>query len=259
MRNFQPLRRLPHYSRALGFLALPALLFYLLVTISALPGVPGIFIESITASLSPGVAQVRIGYFGICIRRTGTDADIALKCMSSRKAFNDMLLSSSSNGTSDMTGKLLLLSSSIRSSVFAGSPAIFPGAGLLFLMSLLILIPLEVIARPPRKLRPSTVLMLNHLIISGFWLSVAWSFAAAVSVVQAFRAQQELLSFDGFDGISVQLSVVVQVLQWTAFAFSLLFAGGVTALRVSKIGRAPSPDELEHKHSFPVELPSAAI
>jgi len=79
-----------------------------------------------------------------------------------------------------------------------------------------------------------------------------------MSVVQAVRAQQELLSFDGFDGISVQLSVVVQVLQWTAFAFSFLFAGGVTALRVSKIGR-PNPDELEHKHSFPVELPSAAI
>lgn len=37
----------------------------MLATISALPGVPGIFIENIQSDLGSGKVEVRLGYFGI--------------------------------------------------------------------------------------------------------------------------------------------------------------------------------------------------
>ncbi|TGO61266.1 hypothetical protein BOTNAR_0131g00120 [Botryotinia narcissicola] len=240
------IRGLPQYRRAVGFLALPALLFYMLAAIAALPGVPGIFIETIQTDLGTGSLEVRVGYFGTCLRRTGSDADIKLQCSTTHKGFSDILIESS-NSTSNATEKLLVFASGMQRDVFVGSPSFFPGAGLLFLISVLLLIPLEIATRPPARLTPKTVLFLNHAIIMLFWFTAAWSFAGALSIVEVVRSQQELLTLDGSNNITVKVGVAVQFLQWTAFIFTFVFASGVTTLKMTHEPRLLNPDEMAAK------------
>ncbi|ESZ97192.1 hypothetical protein SBOR_2448 [Sclerotinia borealis F-4128] len=239
-------RGLPQYKRAVGFLAFPALLFYLLASIAALPNVPGIFIENIQTDLGSGYVEVRLGYFGTCLQRSGSDADIKLQCAITRKGFSDMLIEDS-NGTSNATEKLLVFASGMQRDVFVGSPSFFPGAGLLFLISLLLLIPIELTTRPPAKFKPSTVLFLNHAIIMLFWFTAAWSFAGALSIAEVVRSQQELLILHGSDNITVKIGVAVQFLQWTAFVFTFVFAGGVTTLKMTHEPRVLNLEEILDK------------
>ncbi|KAG4028036.1 hypothetical protein MFRU_024g00070 [Monilinia fructicola] len=242
-----PIRGLPQYKRAVGFLALPALLFYLLATISALPGVPGIFIENIQSDLGSGKVEVRLGYFGTCLRRTSSDADIKLQCTTTRKGFSNVLTEHSNETLHNATENILAFASGMQRDVYVGSPSFFPGAGLLFLLSILLLIPLELTTRPPAKFKPSTVLFLNHATIMLFWFAAAWSFAGALSISEVVMSQQELLILDGSNNITVKIGVVVQFLQWTAFAFTFIFAGGITSLKMTREPRILNPEEMAAK------------
>lgn len=192
---------------------------------------------------------------GTCIQRTGTDSDIALKCLPAHKTFNDDLLQSSSNATYTSSVNLLSFALRTRRHIFVGTPAVYPIAGVLFLISLLLLIPLELSSRAPSPPKPKTMLLLNHGIITLFWASVAWSFAGAISVVQAIRAQQEILIVGGRDDLNVQMGVVVQFLQWTAFVASFVFAAGITGTRVTRGERRLNEDEVEYKKDTDSDIP----
>lgn len=184
---------------------------------------------------------------GTCLRRTGSDADMKIQCTTTRKGFSDILMGSSNGTLSNATEKLLAFASMMQRDVFVGSPSFFPGSGLLFLISVLLLIPLELTTRPPAKFKPSTVLFLNHLTIMLFWFATAWSFAGALSIVEIVRSQQELLILDGSNNSVVETGVVVQFLQWTAFIFTFIFAGGVTALKMTHQPRILNPEEISAK------------
>ncbi|KAF7865810.1 hypothetical protein EAF04_005975 [Stromatinia cepivora] len=114
----------------------------LLTAIAALPGVPGIFLENIQADLRDWQCQVRVGYFGmlslgsvmkncrlanyekgICLPRTGSDADKKLQCATTQERFSDILIQNS-NSTSNATKKLLVFASGMQRNSFAGALSI---------------------------------------------------------------------------------------------------------------------------------------
>lgn len=149
-------------------------------------------------------------------------------------ALSTMIPATAKSSTKDVVNNLLEFASNMQHRIFVGSPAFFPGAGLLFAASLLLLIPTECCMGRLKKKSTSLVLFCSHITITTFWLAAAWAFASALATIQAVMAQEELVKFTGCTDVKMDMGIAVQCLQWAAFLLTALFAAGMTALRIKQ-------------------------
>lgn len=200
---------------------------------STSPGIPDIFVVSLIPNTTAPIS-IRIGFFGIC----ASDGTNSTRCQSSARwtppsalVANLFPLSLTNTTTAStlserdalaLSETALALQSSILASPLAGCVVLF-AAGVAFL-----LVFRREKARHARQnvdeerrryrwSRRATYVCL--------WLHAALLFAAALAATTTMNALEFVSSAPGMveGGVEIQRGVSMMVLQWMAFAFSLVF------------------------------------
>ncbi|KAL1856293.1 hypothetical protein VTK73DRAFT_8405 [Phialemonium thermophilum] len=219
-------------------LAVPIVLFEALSLsgcVSTSPSLPDLYIVSFVRNTTTPPTELRFGYMGIC----GSD-NHTLHCRASVGRSVDALFPSlfpDLNGTH--TGKqkaaaaqrvadvkaLLQTARTLQSKVFV---PLLAGAGVFFLVGLLSLPLLRRITRHPEKAQRvgGKFRLVTQACLA---LSAVLAFTASLATSQAAGALQfsTLVSAPGTH-IAARPGVALQVMQWLAFAFTLVFAAAVS-------------------------------
>ncbi|KAK1835324.1 Ca2+ regulator and membrane fusion protein Fig1-domain-containing protein [Podospora conica] len=206
---------------------------------STSPGIPEIFVVSLVPNTTLP-ASIRIGFFGIC----ASDGTGSTRCQSSARdtppatlAANLFPLSLSNTTTTPTTvisapdalalsETALALQSRILASPLAGCVVLF-AAGAIFLLVFrrekARHVRQGVTEGAPvderRRLRWS-----RRATYVCLWVHAALLFAAALAATTTMNALEFVSSAPGMvEGVEIQRGVTMMVLQWMAFAFSLVF------------------------------------
>ncbi|KAF2679530.1 hypothetical protein K458DRAFT_408135 [Lentithecium fluviatile CBS 122367] len=220
-------------------LAVPSFVFFALSLtgcVSTSSGIPDIF----TAKIANGVntttstiLEVRIGYFGICVSFVGR-----LDCLPSAGKTSGALLRSLNASTYNVTISasesmdMLDLALVIQTKIFI---CLFVVAGLLYTLGVLSLFVLkrsftaqqdERITRRRYTIRGASLALL--------WISTAFTLASALSVNQMTSALDYITDVNSTSRFRITGRKTLNVLQWLAFAFTLLFVLGVSSIFTRK-------------------------
>ncbi|TAQ89253.1 hypothetical protein B7494_g2413 [Chlorociboria aeruginascens] len=189
---------LPIYHVVLIALASFAILFYILTFVGCISsGTPGIFLEAIEADVSGSSTEIRIAYFG----------ELTIP-------------------------NLLTYAHHVEQNIYVGTPCFFPGAGIIFAISLILLYPRAYVNNPEKETKELTKLIINSSTIASLWLSTAWAFSGAVSALNVVRAHQQVSDYDRT--VTVDTGAALQFLQWVAFVLTFFFSAGITILDITK-------------------------
>jgi hypothetical protein len=203
--------------------------------ISTSPSLPDLYIVSFSKNAT-SFPEVRLGYFGICAGSNGTISHCQATARSSADALFPTLFpdlnstGTKSNPTASPTDVKTLLSAALvlQSQIFI---PILAGSGLLFLAGLVLLVLLKRNITNPNPDKPRTGELLRLGTMGSLCLSTALSFTASLSTSETAGALQysALLSAGGAGDSQVLIKpgMALQVLQWLAFGFTLLFTMSV--------------------------------
>ncbi|KAK3942555.1 Ca2+ regulator and membrane fusion protein Fig1-domain-containing protein [Diplogelasinospora grovesii] len=217
-------------------LVIPIVLFQALSLagcVSTSPSIPGLYIVSLqTAKNTSTPVQVRLGYFGIC---GGAGNESTFKCQSSSGQSADTvaanlfsLPSAPANGTksntttssTDEVKNLVATALDLQSQIFI---SILAGAAVLFFLGLIFLALLkrDIVNPNPDKPRHSAIIKKGTFGL--LYLSTALAFTAALATSETAGALQYSSTASSNSTILIKPGISLQVLQWMAFGFSLLF------------------------------------
>ncbi|KAI0973454.1 Ca2+ regulator and membrane fusion protein Fig1-domain-containing protein [Xylaria arbuscula] len=241
------------------------ILFYVLALTGCLsdsPGIPNIFLLNIH-NRGENTTQVRVGYFGelfgnfskgpclipntgICINTPGD-----IHCLSSiGKDTKTITQDLSHNGLSISSniGTLLSVALTIQSSIF---PCLMAAAGVFFLVGLVALMLLKRSFKKPNPRKPLRPKLFRTATMLFGGTATALAIASAVATTETANALGFAASTSaiGNDTISLSPGIALQVLQWLAVAFSVLFQLSLTQMfkvegRINAVGTLPMPGSM---------------
>ncbi|KAF1847282.1 uncharacterized protein K460DRAFT_414062, partial [Cucurbitaria berberidis CBS 394.84] len=226
-------------------LSICALLFYALALtgcISQSPGVPNIFLLEIKGIRGGNstAAEVRVGYYGICIQMSNQTT-----CQVSSGKTTDAILQfkntppPSSTTESNGLASIISLTLAIQSKII---PALIAGAGVLFTISLFVVVLLNRDFKQIGKSNPTRAKrrqVLRKALFATLWPSVAFSLASAMSVHQTTSALAYITRAEA-STIEITAGTTLNVLQWLAFASSALFAVATLGISSTQHQTIPS-------------------
>ncbi|KAK3902449.1 Ca2+ regulator and membrane fusion protein Fig1-domain-containing protein [Staphylotrichum tortipilum] len=226
-------------------LIIPIIVFHALSLtgcLSTSPAIPNIYIVSLRSN-STGTngtetpVQARIGYFGICgIDTTGTRCEPATGKSATTLATNlfpalqnTTTSSSSSNTTRHATEVTTLLTTALdlQSRIFI---SVLAGGGVLFLLGLPALFLLHRDARSPARFdKPRRSVIIRRATYGLLAGSAALAFAAALATTQAASALEYAAAgvTSGKGEVVIKAGRTLQVMQWLAFGFEVVFVGAM--------------------------------
>lgn len=198
---------------------------------STSPGIPDIFVVSLIPNTTAPIS-IRIGFFGIC----ASDGTNSTRCQSSARWTHPSTLVANlfplslTNTTTTisepdalaLSETALALQSRILASPLAGCVVLF-AAGVAFLL---------VFRREKARHARQNVdeerrryRWSRHATYVCLWVHAALLFAAALAATTTMNALEFVSSAPGMveGGVEIQRGVSMMVLQWMAFAFSLVF------------------------------------
>ncbi|KAG7289140.1 hypothetical protein NEMBOFW57_005503 [Staphylotrichum longicolle] len=236
-------------------LIVPIIVFYGCVSTS--PAIPNIYLVSLRSNTNGTETplQVRIGYFGVC----GIDAD-GTRCQAATGRSVETLASalfpspqntssptnnSNSNSTAFPLNRgqvtdLISTALDLQSSTFT---PVLAAAGVLFVLSLAALFVLKRDVQSPSAWeRPRRSALVRRVTYGLLFGSSALVFAAALATSQAAGALEYASKGMSHASVLIKAGTTMQVLQWVAFGFEVLFAGAVPLLV-----RYKAPAEEEYK------------
>ncbi|RDL38481.1 uncharacterized protein BP5553_02821 [Venustampulla echinocandica] len=223
-------------------LAVPIILFYILVlagSSSRSPGIPNIYLVSLQkANETSGPAAnltIHIGYFGMCT----TIGSKNLTCVSTFGKSGTHLASSFTHTSDNGAISLFDLASTIQSRIFIFLLVL---SGFIFILSFVLILLLE------RDLRSQDTTakactrrrFLKTATQSSVWMSVGLATAMTVGSQQT-AAALEFISANGGGDVLIKSGTTLLVLQWFVVGFSAIFAIGSGVASSQRTG--PSPDD----------------
>ncbi|KAK3328250.1 Ca2+ regulator and membrane fusion protein Fig1-domain-containing protein [Cercophora scortea] len=232
-------------------LVIPIILFEALSLsgcVSTSTAIPSLYIVSLRSSQNTTAlsgVKVRLGYFGIC-----ADDGSTQRCQTSAGGSADIITanlfpgfpSAGTNGTSNkaktdaasnaVVKDLVSTALDLQKQVFV---SILAGAGLLFVVGLVFLFLLKRDIANPQPDKPRRSAIIRRGTFGMLFLSSALVFTAALATTETAGALQYSSSATKDAPILLEAGITLQVLQWMAFGFSLLFTLAVPLLTKSGI------------------------
>ncbi|KAK8859057.1 Ca2+ regulator and membrane fusion protein Fig1-domain-containing protein [Apiospora arundinis] len=202
-------------------------MFYVLCLvgcISTSPGIPDLYIVSLTGSKSQDTSELRVGYLGICIK-LHSDMPDSRACHpsigSSEKDLQRQLFPLGDGGASEVRQLLdvgLALQSKLLLPILAGTgPAFMAGVACLFVLL--------------RKVKsnlgqsPPGIIRLRRCAICLLWLSTTGSLASALATTMTTAALEYSLTDLHSATFEVNRGLPIIGLQWTLALLSTLLSG----------------------------------
>ncbi|KAF2800777.1 hypothetical protein K505DRAFT_355342 [Melanomma pulvis-pyrius CBS 109.77] len=220
-----------NYRLLTYLLPVPVIIFYSLALtgcVSNSPGIPNIF----TLKIDDGAdAEIRLGYFGMCI---SVSNELFCQPTSGKNAdaiISSMKLTSMDNTTSlnDLTS-MVSVAHKLQTTYIL---ALLAGAGALFTLALFSVALLKRDFKLVSKNQSSSKRKdrLRQASLTTIWLSVAFVFASATATDEAvnalaFTSQVETSTLS----VNITAGKTLSALQWLAFASSVLFAVAISAI-----------------------------
>ncbi|KAI1307180.1 Ca2+ regulator and membrane fusion protein Fig1-domain-containing protein [Xylaria venustula] len=224
------------------------ILFYVLALTGCLsdsPGIPNIFLINIH-NRGENTTQVRVGYFGICINTPGDVhclSSIGKDTKTTAEDFSHKGLSITSN-----IGTLLSVALTIQSSIF---PCLMAAAGVFFVVGLVALMLMKRSFKKPNPRKPLRPKLFRTATMLFGGTGTALAIASAVATTETANALGFAASSSAIGNGTISLSpgIALQVLQWLAVAFSVLFQLSITQMfkvegRVNAVGSLPMPGSM---------------
>ncbi|EWZ77807.1 hypothetical protein FOWG_17818 [Fusarium oxysporum f. sp. lycopersici MN25] len=217
--------------------------------VSDSPGLPSIFLVAINSS---STAELRIGYFGVCISGNNSHNCVATPYSTTPQSLSVALTSQlGRGGKGSLVPSLRTLETALQlqRSIFFCLQAF---AGVLFIISILLFITRVCIQISKRRAQ-------SWRLIEQGWpekvlvASVAISVISAASTTQTGNALQFATKRLGAVSLHIKVGDTLQVLEWLAFAFSITFYV-VIVKRVAR-GRNEGLPGGEKLTSFPMPPP----
>ncbi|KAJ3568349.1 hypothetical protein NPX13_g6452 [Xylaria arbuscula] len=227
------------------FLSGVIILFYALALtgcLSVSPGIPNIFLVNIH-STGVNTTQVRVGYFGICVKTTNH-----LECLSAvgrnNKSITEYLSNNAIKVSSDIRD-LVSVGLTIQGKIF---PCLVAAAGVFFVVGLVALILLKRSFKKPNLNKPLQSKLFRAATMLFGAAATGLALASAVATTQTANALSFAASSTVIGNGKRHLSpgVALQVLQWLVVAFSVLFHLSLGSMfkiegHVKAVGTLPLP------------------
>ncbi|KAH8882505.1 hypothetical protein GQ53DRAFT_733666 [Thozetella sp. PMI_491] len=221
-------------------IVIPVLVFYALSLascVSTSPGIPELYIVKLEPSANnSSPLEVRLGYYGICAKAN----DTKFACQSTSGASADTVFANlfhvdapAGNGTgasanstkldaSQTEAKSLIATALVlQSQIFI---SILAGAAFLFFISLPLLFLLKRSINNPNPDKPRRAMLIKRLTYGCMYLSVGLVFTSALATSETAGALHYSSGSVTNSPINISPGISLQVIQWMAFGFSLLFA-----------------------------------
>ncbi len=207
---------------------------------STSPAIPNIYIVSLQSSknTTSDPVQVRIGYWGIC-----GDDGTSVRCQSSSGGNPDTVMTGlfptfvNTNGTkakdskdaftADEVKDLVTTALDLQKQIFI---SVLAGATFLFFLGVVCLLLYKRFTSKPNPDKPRRTAIVRRLTYGFLYLSVGLVFAAALATTSTADALQYASRATTNAPILMHAGRTLQVLQWMAFGFSMLFTLSVPIL-----------------------------
>ncbi|ORX92463.1 Ca2+ regulator and membrane fusion protein Fig1-domain-containing protein [Clohesyomyces aquaticus] len=224
-----------NYRLLTYLLPVPIILFYALPQtgcISNSPGIPNIFTMKLQdPRRSPDSTEIRLGYYGLCILQSDQ-----FFCQSTSGKNTESFLNTAAAASNMSAQRLQVTREMVSAGLKLQSKYIIGlsnGAGVLFIFSLVFITLMKKDFKMPlaetNQIAVKRRSRLRQASLTTIWLSVAFALASAISIQQTINA---LAFITETNSVSMKITAgqTLIILQWLAFAFSVLFALGVAMM-----------------------------